>query len=359
MTYFQPSFTAQSAAVRVRFAPGIRVEAGAEVERLGARRALVLATPQQSDLAMEVAGLLGGRAAGVHARAAMHTPVEVTEAAISHVAETGADCLVAVGGGSTVGLAKAIALRTDLPQVAIPTTYAGSEATPILGQTEGGRKTTLTDERVRPEVILYDAELVASLPAGMTATSAMNAMAHAAEALYAEDRNPLASALAVEALRAFTSALPRVLEAPGDLAARGETLYGAWLCGTVLGQVGMSLHHKLCHALGGAFGLPHAETHAVILPHTIAFNEAAVPELLAPLAEALGAERAGAGLRDLVSRIGAPTSLREIGLAEGCLDWAADLATEKPYWNPRPVERGAIRDLLEAAWEGRAPAVGT
>ena len=355
MTYYQPAFTAQSAAVRARFAPGIRREVGEEARRLGARRVLVLSTPQQSDMAMEVAGFLGDAAAGVYARAAMHTPVDVTEDAMAHVAEVGADCLVAVGGGSTVGLGKAIALRTDLAQIAIPTTYAGSEATPILGQTEGGRKTTLTDERVRPEVILYDAELVASLPAGMTATSAMNAMAHAAEALYARDRNPLATALAVEGLGAFAAALPRVLDAPGDLAARGETLYGAWLCGTVLGQVGMALHHKLCHALGGAFGLPHAETHAVVLPHAVAFNEAAVPELLAPLARTLGAERAGAGLRALAERIGAPLALRELGLAEDDLDRAATVATEQPYWNPRPVQRDAIRALLKAAWEGRAP----
>lgn len=353
MSHYQSSFTAHSAAVRVRFGPGIRAAAGEEVERLGASRALVLSTPEQEGLAAEVAAGLGGRAAGVLPMAAMHTPVEVTEAALARLGD--ADCLVAVGGGSTTGLGKALALRTDLPQLAVPTTYAGSEATPILGQTEGGRKTTLTDERVRPEVILYDAELVATLPAGMTATSSLNAMAHAAEALYARDRNPLATALAVEGLRAFASALPRVMEAPGDLEARGETLYGAWLCGTVLGQVGMSLHHKLCHTLGGSFDLPHAPTHAVVLPHAVAFNEEAVPELLAPLAEALGAERAGAGLWALAQRIGAPRTLRELGLAEGDLDRAADLATQTPYWNPRPVECHVIRGLLGAAWEGRPP----
>jgi maleylacetate reductase len=170
----------------------------------------------------------------------------------------------------------------------VPTTYAGSEATPILGQTEGQVKTTLSDPRVQPEVILYDAELVASLPVPMTVTSALYAIAHAAEGLYAQDRNPLSSALAVEGMRAFAEALPRVIAAPGDLTARGEALYGAWLCGTVLGQVGMALHHKLCHTLGGSFGLPHAETHAVILPHAIAYNEAAVPDLLAPLRRSAG-----------------------------------------------------------------------
>jgi maleylacetate reductase len=281
MSFFQPEFVARTAAVRVRFGPGVRHAVAEEAQRLGARRVLVLSTPQQADSALAVAEDLGELAAGVYSRAAMHTPVPVTEEAVAHAAAIGADCLVAVGGGSTTGLGKAIAYRTDLPQIVVPTTYAGSEATAILGQTEGRAKTTLTDPRVQPEVILYDAELVTGLPVPLTVTSALNAIAHAAEGLYAQDRNPLSSALAVEGMRAFAAALPAVIAAPGNLAARGETLYGAWLCGTVLGQVGIALHHKLCHVLGGTFGLPHAETHAIILPHAIAFNERAVPDLLA------------------------------------------------------------------------------
>jgi maleylacetate reductase len=262
---------------------------------------------------------------------------------------------VAVGGGSTTGLGKAIAYRTDLPQIVVPTTYAGSEATSILGQTEGGAKTTLTDPRVQPEVILYDAELVAGLPVPMTVTSALNAIAHAAEGLYAQDRNPLSSALAAEGMGAFAEALPRVIATPGDLTARGETLYGAWLCGTVLGQVGMALHHKLCHVLGGTFGLPHAETHAIILPHAIAYNEAAVPGLLAPVAEIFGDVTAGDALHGFAARSGAPLALRDLGLARADLDRAAEVAARNPYWNPAPVTRDGIRHLLDAAWEGRAP----
>ncbi|ROU03043.1 maleylacetate reductase [Histidinibacterium lentulum] len=355
MSYFQPEFTARSAAVRVRFAPGVRREVAAELDRLGLTRALVLSTPPQSDSAMAIAEDLGSRAAGVFSRAAMHTPVAVTEEAMAHVAEIGADCVVAVGGGSTIGLGKAIAYRTDLPQIVVPTTYAGSEATPILGQTENGVKTTLSDAKVQPEVILYDAELVATLPLAMTVTSALNAIAHAAEALYAQDRNPLSTALAVEGMRAFASALPRVLEAPDDLAARGETLYGAWLCGTVLGQVGMALHHKLCHTLGGSFDLPHAETHAIVLPHAIAYNAAAVPDLLAPVARIFGGTEPGAALHAFATRAGAPLALRDLGLSEADLDRAADLAVTKPYWNPAPVNRDGIRALLDAAWGGRAP----
>ncbi len=355
MSYFQSSFVATSASVRVRFGAGVRNQISEEIRALGCERALVLSTPQQSETAMEFAETIGELAAGVFTRAAMHTPVGISEEAVAHAREIDADCVLAIGGGSTTGLGKAIAYRTDLPQIVVPTTYAGSEATPILGQTADGKKTTLTDASVLPEVIVYDPELIATLPVPMTVTSALNAMAHAAEALYARDRNPLSTALAVEGIRAFSSALPRVVAAPDDLAARGETLYGAWLCGTVLGQVGMALHHKLCHTLGGSFDLPHAETHAIILPHAIAFNEAEVSDLLAPLADAMGGESAGATLYDFARSMGAPMALRDLGLSEADLDRAAEIATQNPYWNPRPIDRSSIRALLQNAWDGTNP----
>lgn len=355
MSYFQPIFEAESAAVRVRFGPGVRHGVAEEVRRLGARRALVLSTPRQADSALAVAEDVGDLVAGVFTRAAMHTPVDVTEDAVAHAREVSADCLIAIGGGSTTGLAKAIAWRTDLPQIVLPTTYAGSEVTPILGQTEDGRKTTLSDPKVRPEVILYDAELVAGLPVPITVTSALNAMAHAAEGLYARDRNPMTTALAVEGLKAFRDALPRVLAAPQDVTARGETLYGAWLCGTVLGQVGMALHHKLCHTLGGSFGLPHAETHAIVLPHALAYNARAVPDQLQPVCAVFGGDNAGTALYDFAGTVGAPRALRDLGLAADDLDRAAGLAVENPYWNPEPVTRDAVRALLGAAWEGAPP----
>jgi len=322
---------------------------------LGCGRAVILSTPSQKSTAEEFAAELGGKSVGIFDGAEMHTPVKVTEVATARVAELGADCVVSVGGGSTIGLGKAIALRTDLPQIVVPTTYAGSEATPILGQTEGGRKTTLTDAKVQPEVIIYDPELVQALPVSMTVTSALNAMAHAAEALYARDRNPVSTVLAVEGLAAFQRALPSVIETSDDLDARAETLYGAWLCGTVLGQVGMALHHKLCHTLGGSFGLPHAETHAIILPHAIAFNARAVPDLLKPVADIYGGQNAGSALYDFATSVGAPLALKDLGLGEDDLDTAARIATERPYWNPQPVEQDSIRALLQAAWGGAPP----
>lgn len=358
MSSFQSEFAFSQPAVRVRFAPGIRHETGSEVARLGGKRAAILSTPGKSGMAEALASDMGGRVAGLVPLAEMHTPVAVTEQALGEVKRLGADCLVAIGGGSTIGLGKALAFRTGLPQIALPTTYAGSEATPVLGQTEGGKKTTTTDPRVQPQVILYDAELVRSLPVPITVASALNAMAHAAEGLYARDRNPVATLLAVEGLGAFRDALPVVCETPGDLEARGETLYGSWLCGTVLGQVGMSLHHKLCHVLGGAFDLPHAETHAVMLPHTIAFNAGAAGPLLDPLREIFGSNDIGQGLAAFSDKVGAPRALRDLGLREADLKRAADLAMEASYWNPRPLVRDEILELLVAAWAGNPRRAG-
>ena len=257
---------------RVVFGHGTISQVANEVSRLGCRRALILSTPQQQSEAERLASHLGDFAAGVFAGAVMHTPVEVTEQAMGLVRDLGSDCTIALGGGSTIGLGKAIALRTDLPQIAIPTTYAGSEATPILGETEGGRKTTQRSLRVLPEVIVYDVDLTLTLPQGLTTTSGMNAMAHAVEALYAEDANPVISLLAEQAIGILAQALRRITQNPQDREARADALYGAWACGTCLGSVGMALHHKLCHVLGGSFGLPHAETYTVVLPHAVAFN---------------------------------------------------------------------------------------
>lgn len=356
MSHFVPTFSVQLAPVRVRFGPGIRRQVGEEIARLGCKRALVLATPHQADAAMEMAQEIGDLAAGVFAKAAMHTPVDVTEQAVAHARSVRADCLVSLGGGSTTGLGKAIAFRADLPQIVVPTTYAGSEATNILGQTENGIKSTLTDPKVQPEVILYDPELVQSLPVGLTAASAFNAMAHAAEGLYARDRNPVSTLLAIEALEAFAESLESVIADPHDLQARGRTLYGAWLGGTVLGQVGMALHHKICHTLGGSFNLAHAETHAVMLPHTIGFNARAAAVELAPVGRIFGNDHPGLALYDFAKRVGAPQALRDLGLKQSDVEAAAEIATAKPYWNPQAVTKRDIVILLEAAWSGAAPA---
>ncbi len=353
---FPDAFSFNGLRSRVIFGDGTLAEVGAEIERLGRRRALLLSTPGHRALAEQVAAHLGPLAGGSFAGAEMHTPVAVTEAALATWRAARADCLVALGGGSTIGLGKAIAMRTGADQVAVPTTYAGSEMTDILGETAAGRKTTRRDPAILPETVIYDVALTLGLPPGLTATSGLNALAHAVEALYARDRNPVLSLMAGEAIAALGAALPALAADPGDRAARRRALYGAWLCGAALGGTTMALHHKLCHVLGGSFGLPHSETHAVILPHAAAYNAAAVGELLAPVGAALGGGEPGAALFGLARRIGAPLTLREIGLGEADLDRAADLAVENPYWNPRPVEREAVRALIGRAWAGEPPA---
>lgn len=339
---------------RVIFGAGSSRQVADELRALGCERALVLSTPAQREDAERLNDALGGLGVGVFAGAAMHTPVEVTEEALRCYGQLGADSVVALGGGSTIGLGKAIAYRNDAPQVVVPTTYAGSEVTPILGQTENGIKTTVSSPSILPEVVIYDPELTIGLPVAMSITSALNAMAHAVEGLYARNRNPITSLMAVEGIRALRDALPGVIRQPGDIAARSSALYGSWLCGTVLGTVGMALHHKLCHTLGGSFNLPHAETHAVMLPHTAAYNQGAASDVLRPVAELFGGDLGG-GLYDFSSALGAPLALKDLGLKEEDLDRAAELAVLNPYWNPRPVERQAIRELLQRAWSGIRP----
>ena len=350
------AFTYQASPQRVVFAPGGLTRLEAEAARLDLDRVLVLSTPEQSRHAAEAAAALGARVVDLFTEAAMHTPLEVTSRAFALIRKTHADGLVAIGGGSAIGLAKALALRTDLPQIAVPTTYAGSEATPILGETAEGLKTTQRSLKVLPEVILYDVELTLSLPVALSVSSGLNAIAHAAEALYAEDRNPLIQAMAEEAVRVLAAALPRICAQPKDQSARSDALYGAWLCGTCLGTVGMALHHKICHTLGGAFRLPHAETHAVMLPHALAYNLSAAEEASQRLSRALNGQDPALALHRLARSLGAPSALRDLGMPEDALDEAADLAVQNAYANPRPIERGEIRAMLARAWSGDPPA---
>lgn len=341
-------------ATRVVFGAGTIAQVGPEVARLGHSRALVLSTPHQKQDAEDLAKRLGPLSGGVFAGAAMHTPVDVTEAALAIFAASGATAVVSLGGGSTTGLGKAIATRTGADQVVIPTTYAGSEMTDILGETAAGAKTTRRDASIRPEVVIYDVDLTLSLPVAMTMTSAMNAIAHGVEAFYAADRNPIIELMCRDALVAFKDGLPVLKDNPLDADARAQALYGAWLCSTALGYVTMALHHKLAHVLGGSFNTPHAETHAILLPHTAAFNAVAVPDLLAPLTQTFGFAP-GAGLWDFAKKIGAPMKLADLGLSPADLDRAADIAVQNPYANPRPFDRTDIRDLLQAAYEGHRP----
>ena len=349
------SFNFTSLPSRVIFGEGSLAKVKNEIDLLGAKRALILCTPEQRALAEEVSNLLGESAVGIFDRAVMHVPIETAEEARRIANQSGADCAVAVGGGSTTGLGKAIALVSSLPILAIPTTYAGSEMTPIYGITEAGVKKTGRDNRGLPKTVIYDPLLTMGLPVCLSVTSGINAISHAAEGLYAHDGNPIMNLLAAEGIAAMFSALPEIHHNPSNLSARSDALYGAWLCGTVLGHVGMSLHHKLCHTLGGTFNLPHAQTHTIVLPHALAYNAQHAPQAMARIARALGGASAAQAVYDLANNNGAPVALKDLGLTEPDLDRACDLALQNQYPNPRPLERQALRQLMQNAFEGNRP----
>ncbi|MFL6080514.1 MAG: maleylacetate reductase [Ornithinibacter sp.] len=346
------SFEHDSGASRTVFGVGTLSRVAPELARVGCRRALVLSTRGQRGVAQRVADMLGESVAGVFDGAAPHTPLEVTQAALARVRELAADSLVSVGGGSTTGLGKALAARTGLPHLVVPTTYAGSEVTSLLGETAHGEKVTRSGPEILPRVVVYDVALTTTLPWPVTVTSAVNAMAHTVEALYAPDRTAETDTMAVDGLHALADGLRSLRHDPDDLDARADLLYGAWLAGRCLEAVGMGLHHKLCHTLGGSFGLPHAPTHTVVLPHAMAYNAPAAPEAMSAAAAALGVDDAPSGLQALVGGLGGPVRLDGLGFALSDVPRAADLATARPYPNPRPVDRDGIVALLTDATQG-------
>jgi maleylacetate reductase len=353
------SFTYEALPGRVVFGAGsARERLGAEIERLGCGRLLLIASAAETDLAEELAAPLGDRVVGRFDGVRPHVPVEVAAAALTAAREAEADGLLSIGGGSTTGTAKAVARETGLPIVAVPTTYAGSEMTPVWGSTEAGRKTTGRDPRVLPRLVVYDPELTLTLPLSITAASGMNAIAHCVEAPYAPGRNPVTTQLALEGIRATAAALPALAIDPADLKARGGALYGAYLAGSAFAVAGSGLHHKICHALGGAFDLPHAETHSIVLPHVVAFQQPATPAAMDAVAAALGAGpgAAAGALFDLAAGLGLPLALRDVGMpADGADGVVEQIVAATPADNPRPVDADAVRAILAAAYAGERP----
>lgn len=366
-----PSFTYDVRAPRIVFGAGSLSRLREEIDRLGSGRVLVLCTPGRGSDLKRVSELLADSVGGVFQGARAHVPVEIVERAAEMARDVGADCYVSIGGGSATGLAKALALRDVRPIVAIPTTYAGSEVTPIWGITDGVQKTTGRNERVLPKTVIYDPALTVSLSREVTGPSALNAIAHCVEALYAPDANPVTSLVAEEGIRRMAVALPALSRDPMDLEARAIALYAAYLAGSALAAASMGLHHKLCHLLGGTFGLPHAQTHAVVLPHVLAFNATVAREAVRRIFAALQVAApvphgntsevpdAAAGLYDLAHAIGTPVALRDIGMRAADLDRAADLAAAIPVAEPRPVTRRGMRILLESAFRGDRPTLLT
>lgn len=342
--------------VHVVFGTGTLTQLRDVVAGLGLGRVLLVTTPGRGSTAAAALAVLGDLAATAFDEAAPHVPAAVVADAVRAVERVQPDGAVAIGGGSAIGLGKALALRADLPLVAVPTTYSGSEMTDVWGITTDDRKETGRAARVAPRAVIYDAALTVDLPAGLSAASGMNALAHCVEALYAVNGNPLAALLAREGIRALAASLPAIVRDPSDAVARERALYGAHLAGRALDLTSMGLHHHLCHVLGGTFGLPHAVTHAILLPHVVAHNAGAAPGPMAEIAAALGSDTAAGGLFALQRALGITTTLRDLGLGPGDLDRAADLAAAASYPNPRAVTRAGVRSVLEAAYVGaRSP----
>lgn len=350
------NFNYQALPWNIIFSAGALRRLPEELNKLGLGRALVLSTPQQSEQADAVAQLLDAHCVGIFSNALMHVPIETVEEATELVKELDADCSVSIGGGSTTGLGKALALTLDLPNIAIPTTYAGSEMTNIWGITESGKKTTGRDNRVVPRLTIYDPELSLGLPAHIAGPSGLNALAQAVVNVATDNSNPIVKALALDAIRALSENLPIVISEPDNLDARSAVLYGACLAGAALGSGSTSLHHRLCHTFGGSFNTPHAETHTVLLPHCVAYNAAATLAGTRLLAEAMGVNDAAVGIFELAKTVGAPTTLKDIGVNEADLDQAVAIALIKELDNPEPVTKKRLRALLENAFHGHAPA---
>jgi maleylacetate reductase len=344
---------------RVIFAAGARMKTGAELDRLGAARLMIVATPTQAGLAAEFARLIGDRAGIVYPGAQPHTPTNVTEAALTAVSSVKADGLLAIGGGTAIGLSKAIALRTDLPQLIVPTTFSGSEMTPMLLETERGVMAMRRDARILPETVIFDPELVSALPPAVAGPSAMNAIANAIEALCAQNVDPLTALMAEEAIRTLAAALSRVVaDAPENGAAWSETLYGSWLAGASIASTGMAAHHKICDELVGTFDLNHADVHCAMLPHTSAFHRRETPGARRRVARALGGEDGPTLLYDLALRVANHHSLKAMGLTRPALEKAADLALRDPYDRQGQTTREDMLAMLLAAFEGARPARG-
>jgi maleylacetate reductase len=339
---------------RVVFGPGAARRALVdEADRLGVDHILLLATSSEEALARELAAPLGERVVAVFTAVRPHVPIAIAAAARALARTVGADALLSIGGGSTTGTAKAVALTSGLPIIAVPTTYAGSEVTPVWGLTEAARKTTGTALRVLPRTVIYDPELTLTLPADLSAASGLNAMAHCVEAFWAPRRNPISSLAAEEGIRALAAGLPAVVADPDDLDARGSLLHGAYLAGTAFAVAGSGLHHKICHTLGGAFDLPHALTHAIVLPYVLAFNGPEAPDAVMRIGRALGTDDPVAGLRELADRLDIPAGLRALGMTEQQVGEAATAVEPLvPADNPRRVDRDALYELIHAAWAG-------
>ena len=348
-------FSYQSLPWNIVFAAGSLQRLPSELDKLGKQRALILTTPNQAELGRKIAALLGDRAAGLFDQAAMHVPATTLAVATEIAHSLKADCTVAIGGGSTTGLGKALAVKEGLDNIVIPTTYAGSEMTDIWAVTKAERKVTARDHAAVPTLTLYDPELSLALPPEFSAASGLNAMAQAVVNVATDKPNPIIASLAVDGIRALAASLPVIMQDPQNIEARAKALYGASMAGGALGTGTTSLHHRLCHTFGGTFNTPHAQTHAILLAHSVAYNAAATAEGTDRVAEAMGVVDAAQGIYELAQQLGVSVSLKDLGIQEADLDKAVAVTLENPLSNPEPVTEKRLRQLLDNAWRGNPP----
>ncbi|KAB5578168.1 iron-containing alcohol dehydrogenase [Coniochaeta sp. 2T2.1] len=367
MAFNSERFTFTSSTPRVVFGPNSINSLPEELQRLGSKRPIIVCSPTRISLATTIRGILEKASiplAGILDRAVVHVPVDITESSVAYVEHQSADCVISVGGGSAVGLGKALCFRTGLPHICIPTTYSGSEMTAILGELKDGKKVAVTDLKILPSTVIYDVTLTMELPQHLTSVSGLNAMAHSVEALYAKDANPVMSLVALESLTCLAKSLPLVASEPTSTEARSSVLYGAFLAGMAVASTGIALQHKLAHTVAGCCDLPHAETHAILLPHTVAYN---LPSLGSDVIDRFGIAlvgRPGVSAQEIVSAItsimqtlGVRCALKDIGMKEEDISRTAHIAMEKQYWNPRSLELDRIKEVIRRAWAGETARV--
>jgi alcohol dehydrogenase class IV len=348
-------FTVNPHTNRIVFGVGATSKLAAEIADLGATRAMIACTSGARARIAPVIDALGATCVGVFDEVQPHCPEEIVLAAIERFRALDADCLVSIGGGSSIDTGKPLAVETGKPTIAVPTTYSGAEVTPLYGIVIGDRKKGHRDDRALPRTVIYDPAMTINLSPYATAISGMNSLAHCVEALYPAEPNPIATLFAAEGIRALAAGLPASVAAPDDLDARTQALYGAYLGGTVVTLVGIALHHRTCHVLGGSYGISHGDANSVILPHATAYNAPAAPAAMAVLGGAIGSDDPAAALYDLAKSMGAPTDLKSLGMQENDLDAATEQAIEVTAYNPRPLEFGLVREMLQNAFDGNRP----
>lgn len=326
-----------------------------EISALGGARVMIACSKGMRGRIEHVIEALGDMCVALYDGAEPHCPEAVAMAAIDLFKEKKCDIIVAVGGGSTIGIGKAIALRTDAPLIVVPTTPCGSESTPIYGMLIGNTKKTGRDAKVIARTSIYDPALTTSMSAHHTATIGMNSLAHCVEALYGQSASPISDLYAAEGIKALTKGLRGSLADGNDLAARSQVLYGGMLSGYCVTLAGIAIHHKLCHVLGGHHGIPHGESNSVILPYAVAYNETAAPKAMEKIMAAMGTDSASGGIYDFATEMKVPKSLKELGMKESDLDIAAEETVRTTPYSPKPAQVKSVREMLQQAYEGIKP----